>query len=406
MNETELRKLSDEYLVPLFSGARLLGRSSPSSTSEQRVSFVDQQTIEFKVLRQDKYRLAIRRAHRFSTKAATPVTEIDVVEAFVDAVSTISSGLSKPYRADLLANFQRNVVARAVLGPRWSVLLTAIDQLDEWSKRLYEGAPIAAGIGFKRGSGGETMELLSREKLSQVMSNGFDTLLAFDFSGKLLGHEALAPGRPTPHAPNRYGAVSRWTRRGNVAVTLNRLGEILVFRGERLIFARRSGKWHFLTHDPIVTQMQKPHLRAVRTAIYESALDASFARTGACIGVVTPPHRSDWQRVVPELRDYLLSPTSAKAHALSRMVSGRPFQDLERELRQELLAIDGATVLGADGEIYAIGTIVRISGGSGGGGREAAAIELSTLGLGVKVSQDGRISGYHDGNEDPVFTLL
>ena len=88
------------------------------------------------------------------------------------------------------------------------------------------------------------------------------------------------------------------------------------------------------------------------------------------------------------------------------MIAGRRFQDLDRRLRQELLAIDGATLIDQEGELLAVGAILKIPGGSTGGGRLAAAIELSTLGLGVKVFQDGGISGFHDGNKEPIFRVM
>ena len=44
----------------------------------------------------------------------------------------------------------------------------------------------------------------------------------------------------------------------------------------------------------------------------------------------------------------------------------------DRRLRQELAAIDGATVLSFEGDVLAVGAIVKIPGGSAGGGRLAA----------------------------------
>ena len=68
------------------------------------------------------------------------------------------------------------------------------------------------------------------------------------------------------------------------------------------------------------------------------------------------------------------------------------FQDLDRVLRQEILAIDGATILRHDGTIVAVGAILNIESGSDAGARKAAALALANHGLGVKVSADGSIS--------------
>ena len=75
-------------------------------------------------------------------------------------------------------------------------------------------------------------------------------------------------------------------------------------------------------------------------------------------------------------------------------MNGKKFHELDRTLRQELAAIDGATVVNHEGTVVAVGAILKIEGGSTGGGRTAAAKQLAMLGLGVKISQDGGISGY------------
>ena len=145
--------------------------------------------------------------------------------------------------------------------------------------------------------------------------------------------------------------------------------------------------------------------RRIRRAIYESCLDASFARTGACIGVIAGSHANEWQRLVAE-EDQLQNESSVKTRAISKMIGGRKFDRLDRRLRQELSAIDGATVLSHTGEVLAVGAILRIKGGSTGGGRLAAARALSRLGLGIKVSQDGVISGYRGRHSDLVFRVM
>ena len=115
---------------------------------------------------------------------------------------------------------------------------------------------------------------------------------------------------------------------------------------------------------------------------------------------------------MPRLRkdDHLQIAESIKTESLAKMIGGRKFQDLDRRFRQELLAIDGATIIGYDGTILAVGAILRIEGGSTGGRRLAAARALSQYGLGIKVSQDGPIQGYRGspGNmpDRPIFNVM
>lgn len=410
MEESRLRRLATEYLVPFFSGASLGLNSLQSSPRDELFSFRDPQTIVFKVARSDRYRLALEREQPFAPHGTAAVTEWDVVAAFVMVVKDMEPGLGTPFEADLLANLQRRVVAQAIKLGKSSTMLAVIDQLSSWGGRLYEGAPVVAGVGLDPGGATSSplaLEDIKNENFAQVLSNGFDTLLTFDAGGRYLGYEVLQqPPTPVSFAPARYSAVADWAAGARIAFTLNRLGEILVFRDQNLVFARRSGIWHFLTHTPIVRQMKHPSRNpTLRTAIYESALDVSFARTGACIGAASVANVRSWKTVATAASDYLATSTSVKAEALRRVVGGKLFQDLDRRTRQELLAIDGATILGPDGEILAVGTILKV-GGSAGGGREAAAIAVSKLGLGVKVSQDGRISGYHGGQSAPVLAVM
>ena len=73
------------------------------------------------------------------------------------------------------------------------------------------------------------------------------------------------------------------------------------------------------------------------------------------------------------------------------------FQELDRRLRQEFLALDGATVLDPLGNVMAVGAIISVPAGSDGGGRRAAAKKGSEFGMGIKVSEDGEMTAFENG---------
>jgi hypothetical protein len=317
--------------------------------------------------------------------------------------------LDSPYRQEILATLQRHVVARALSpGGNAETLLSALDQLSEWSNRLYEGAAISAAIGLEPSDGTEgdlRLDQICLEDFSSVMSNGVDTMMCFDWDAAFRHHECLSPPQPGPSfAPNRHGALAAWASDGRVALALNRLGEILAFRDGRLVFARRSGRWHFLTHETVVKQMSGPKDETLRKAVYESLLDASFSRTGACVGLVLHDAGHTWRDLVDQ-GDRIRAGNTVKTRALAKSINGQRFSELDRRLRAELLAIDGATVLSHLGEVLAVGAILKIPGGSTGGGRLAAARALSTYGIGIKVSQDGGIQGF-DSKPEARFAVL
>ncbi len=399
MDEALLREISKAYLLPFFSGARIDKTSKSSRASDKTVAFVDPQTIGFKVNRADDYRLQFRRDQPFAKKT-DPARETRVIEAYVAVLERMSDELEGPLKDDLLSTFQRRVVAEATaeLGDG-TKLLDVIDQMARWATKLYEGAPIASAIGIDPAVAGSRelpLTNIAMKDFFAVLSNGFDSMLTLSKHLNFTGHVVLDS---TPSArgycPWRHSAIAAWTSsgKGRIAVALNRLGEILIFRDGQLLFARRSGNWHFLTHDPIIRQMGVPKDVEIRRAIYETALDASFARTGACIGVIAAGKMNLAKSIIAN-EDRLSDSLSDKARVIDRILGGRKFHELDRTLRQELAAIDGATVIDHEGTVVAVGAILKIRGGSTGGGRTAAAKQLAELGLGVKISQDGGISGY------------
>ena len=104
--------------------------------------------------------------------------------------------------------------------------------------------------------------------------------------------------------------------------------------------------------------------------------------------------------------DRLAKSTSSKAMALRTATKGKRFQELDRRVRQELAAIDGAIILSRQGEIHSVGAILKISAAGAGGGRLAAAQALSGVGLGIKVSQDGGITGFRGSPPRVAFRVM
>jgi hypothetical protein len=416
MDADLLRKISQDYLLPFFSGASIDEGAVSSTASHHTVAFLDPQTIAFKVNRDDNYRLKFYRDQPFA-RTTDPARETRVIEAYVTVLERMSDELKGPLKDDLLLTFQRRVVAEAAAEPgEGDRLLTVIDQMALWSKRLYEGARIASAIGIDpEVQVADPLPLadLTGQDFFAVLSNGFDTMLTVSKELIFTGHVVLnATPSAGDYCPWRHSAIAAWTSsgEGRIAVVLNRLGEILIFRDGQLLFAHRSGRWHFLTHDPIIRQMGIPQDDEIRKAIYETALDASFARTGACIGVIASDSMKKARSVIDD-QDWLSKRCSKRAMAIARIVEAKKFHKLDRTVRQELAAIDGATIIDHEGTVVAVGAILKIDGGSTGGGRTAAAKQLATLGLGVKISQDGGISGYRRGGKNtkkdrPAFKVM
>lgn len=416
INVRDFRAILQDFILPLFPGATIERASRSADMQRQLVSRIDPCRIAVKPSDDSRFCLVITRSQAFAADNSANVTESKVISAFAKLFAALPAGLSATNRDDLLEASLRHVVVKAICTreSQERAVLMALDQLAAWSERSYEGRAISAAIGFesKPSSSAISLEKLKHEDYLAVLSNGTDTMLVCDYQAVLLGYQCLSQPRKAPRfAPHRHAPIAHWARNGRIALALNRSGDILVFRDQELLFVRRQGTWSFLAHGPALTQMKLPRNTALRTAIYESALDASFARSGAAIGVVMSAHlASHWRRIATKKKDYLATVNSDKARALRTVVGQTRFHNLDRRCRQEILAIDGATLISHSGIVLAVGAILRIKGGSTGGGRLAAALELSRLGLGIKVSQDGPIRGYRGSfrtrAKTPSFLLM
>lgn len=289
MDELVLRDLADRFLLPFFSGAKIEEKAKPSVRHHQLVAITGPCSIAFKVEASDDYRLVISRPQAFVKSSKDRIPERTVIESFVEALIEIKDHVGTEYIDDLLAGFQRRVIARALVAnaPKdkkaaWrSTILNAIDQLSDWSSRLYEGAPVSAALGLRHVNIDQPgrrpdMRAVAKHDFGAVLSNGHDTILTFTLNeGELLGHEALELKKDLPsYCPLRQAQVAEWTTKHErrIALSLNRLGEILIYHDHQMVFARRSGRWNFMTHIPVVTQMNLPRKTEIRKKNTKPAL--------------------------------------------------------------------------------------------------------------------------------------
>lgn len=287
------------------------------------------------------------------------------------------------------------------------LLPTILTMLKKWASETYEGQRISVAIGVdpapdpSRISNLHLLEIVE-QNFAKVLSNGLDTVLVLSPSGHVVEHLALREMTSDSLrtideclAPRRYLALANWSRGGRVAVTLNRHGEILVFTKSRLRFAYRRGKWSHFAHSAMIARMGgSSREKSLMRAVYASCLDVSFSRTGGCIAVAKGKYGKKYLEYLNS--GDLLSKASTKKAVLLDHLTGCLFDAIPRPIREEMAALDGAIVLNQKGKVLAGGAIVRVPGGSDGGGREAAAKALSRLGLAVKVSSDGGITAFTD----------
>jgi hypothetical protein len=389
VDELQFRQLVDTELAPMLQASVLEGTTT-STSQEALVAYASPVRILVKPTRTNPYRLTLSRSQPFTAD------DHALASTFVTLLSRILDLDSAEHEEELIRGIPRRVVAAQVNGGPH--LESILQQLEGWSSRTYEGQRIATAIGLEpealpTNEQGELLAKLWDEAFGPVIGNGFDTILVVGrSSGRLHRFEQLESAAPD-RAPYRFGAIADWATGDRLAVVLNRHGELLLFRNRALTFARRNGRWLHFSHDANFKRLVPPKDLQLRQAIYTSCLDVSFARTGGCLGVVGFGRMTKLADLV-SADDRLPYLPTYKARVINMAVAGRTFANLDRRLRMELLAMDGALVMNHYGYIVAVGAILKVPGGSASGGRAAAAKALGRRGIGIKISADGPITAY------------
>jgi hypothetical protein len=388
MDEAAFRELLAEHLVPMLAGTKL-GARRKSNPAHALVAYEDPCALLMKPLTAAPYRVELVRSQPFRPE------EKRLVALFLAELADVVGQADEPYFRDLMLSVPRRAISKFLPGPRGRVAFAeAVQAFEALASQTYEGRPVVAALGMTGSMGHGPIKLreLWHEPFSRVLSNGLDTIYLAGSDGRVFKVHCLPPPPSVEFAPHRLGAIAAWCRTPQrVALVLNRNGEVLILKDQRLQFAKRRGAWRYYAHDSVVRRLGVGN-KALRRAVYESCLDVSFARTGGCIAVLSAKNQARLTRVVQE-RDLIEDQSHTRTKLLACTVT-RPFHRLDRRLRQELISMDGATVLTHTGTVLTSGSIVRVPAGSTGGGRKAAAMQLSALGLAIKISADGPITGF------------
>lgn len=314
-----------------------------------------------------------------------------------------------------------------------------IDRLRDWSQKTYEGNHMSFGfiVDATQNSKG-IVDYLSflKSNHSAVFTDGMSSGIKLDNKGRIVKYFSAVQEQTeydvkhTPWTPYEFidFANKCYSDNGSnwIGVIMQSNGDMLIFKSKQLVFVKRNGKWAHLdsytVHSTISSKYNKEQFdefesKKFADEIYSSLLDTSFAHTGGCIAIISDEY-VDIVKSQCFPKDSLDNDTdiTEKKTIIKRLISTgsiegekQYFQYLDRKLRLELMSLDGATVLDSCGRILCVGAIVKIDGGSDGGGRTAAAKELAKFGLAMKISADGAIQCYaNNGNKESIelFKIL
>jgi hypothetical protein len=247
------------------------------------------------------------------------------------------------------------------------------------------------------------------------LADGVRTLFLVGRDGRLLdivdvdrwaAQAAVGLALTVPCA-ERYAAHARATLAGgHVVVVLSPQREIKVFARGAQVFAFRNADWHLLD----LAAKYRLWEGAIGSAplarrLFQTALDLSDARQGALFVVLRHPLESLPALVTPgdrldmEPLGELEDPDRPSRRQLLHVLAGRAVTDLDASVLAALATLDGATVCDRQGQLLAVGAILRHppaaadrAAASAEGARTTAAIAASRFGPVLKVSEDGLIT--------------
>ena len=315
-----------------------------------------------------------------------------------------------------ISNNIQSEVSKFISEKNFILAYFILEKFGEWASETYEGNRISSSFGCSYSSGGEKglTDKIINEDFLKVLTSGRDTILVFDGNLVPVGYEPLSENEDDSQlfSPVSFIPIASWSKNNDFAISLNRNGEILCFKNGSLAFAHRRGLWIGFSHEAYIKGMSEDGGcdSDLCRALYLTMLDVSFRRTGGCLGVLSSDRKKEYATLIGKQDRFTENPGSDKSRFLKTILKEyKRFQDIPRKLRQELVGIDGATIVDERGELLCVGAILEIPGGStGGGGRTAAAKAIAEDGLGIKISNDGKIQYWKEGetgDEEPVYTI-
>lgn len=294
--------------------------------------------------------------------------------------------------------------------------------LERWSVQTYEGRKVTFGFVINRRATGtiDWLDFLD-DDYSATLTDCIHSVIELDEHGKIIEYHSLTQAdaiHTVDHGirPYRFSDVlDNFIIRDKVGIFLLTNGDIIISKGKQIRFVKRNLKWLNMSYEAFNNSFRSSSLEEqLIREIYASMLDVSFSHSGGIIsvihdveilrtkGILSPSDDLSFPgNVEEELRDKInkhdLKKRLLKRSSLKVLVGECSFYEVDRKLRAELIAMDGACIINPEGKILAIGAIIQNESGSSGGGRGAACKRLSQYGMAIKISTDGYIEVYRSG---------
>ena len=445
MDKNQFLEFLEKNILPIFAGSEIVGEEQSSPRDAQVANAGGKLLV--KLQKTDDYRIVIKKLQPFKNFEASLVKSI-----FTDLLDMYSKDVEKSQIEAVQNYIIEKSICESMSESASKTLLRIVTELTKWGNRTYEGNRTVFGflVDSKKSSKGTNQNLhiskIMQEPFSAVLSDGINTCLEITSDGYLIKHVNLPKNfDDSLCVPYEYLSLAKCTTATKIGIALCKTGDILLFRDRELVFAKKAGEWVRYGHEEIIQKISNTddeESSKTRRAVYLTALDVSFCRTGGCVVHLDKENynnvlkhidisdllEEDCYKIKNEKRltesfftlnsnsesalnyeEYLKTENALKIVNMRKVINGRKFYELSRKFRQELVSIDGATIVDNDGNLLAVGAIILIESGGFSGGRLAAAKTLSKYGVSLKISADGQIQGFkmdsHKLRSIPIFML-
>lgn len=328
-------------------------------------------------------------------------------------------------------------------GDRVHKLLTI---LEDWSSKTYEGKKVSFAIVIDTGplfekSLDEEENFLKflGDEYSATLTDCITSAFKINLRGKLIDYLSIIEDegivkeyRLINNLPIRFASIIQKHIIGdNLGVFLLNNGDIIIAKKQRVLFVKRNGRWLNFSFRAFYNCLNGYDYKLI-DEIFSTVIDVSFSHSGGLVAVLNDDSyyqqrdkneaiidsfdlidgNFDTMDLVSRLEKKNIDGDEIKNEVEKRRIKKEiihkllkynntqiVFTGIERKLRSDLVALDGACVLDKEGRVITFGAIIQNDSGSSGGGRSAAAKKLSLKGFAVKISTDGYIELFVGGKK-------
>lgn len=314
--------------------------------------------------------------------------------------------------------------------------------LEMWSVKTYEGRKVTFGFLLNKKiikNDGFDYVSFVKDDYAATITDCINSVVEIDRNGKLIQYHSITQNNKIngveidAKVPYRFAHVLKEYVNGDrIGIFLLNNGDLVISDDGAIRFVKRNLHWLNLSYEGFnraLTDAEFDMPDELKKPIYGSMLDVSFSHTGGIIAVVEKieelkepedilanvddlkhpydPGKED-EQISQELKSKKQNGKDIKKRISKRTVlkslldansKDYRFDEIDRKLRAELIAMDGACIIEKNGIVHSFGAIIQNDSGSSGGGRGAACKKLSKYGMAIKISTDGYIEMYVRGKE-------